>query len=71
MRNFTHGITKFIEGMGLDPAAVSQEDLLDLGVNYYERLPGQRGHYVSIEELTEKDIDPIWLAPTITLSDDL
>ena len=70
MRNFCASVVGYIDGLGLDPATVTLQDLLDIGIHYY-RVPGQRNaSFIPIEEITTEDIEPLWLATTSYGDDD-
>ena len=62
MLNFCQNVVGYIDGLGLDPADISPQDMLDIGV-CYQRLPGcrsSRTQFIPIDQITDDDVDPLW-----------
>lgn len=61
MLNFCQSVVGYFDGMGLDPADISHQDMLDIGV-CYQGMPGYRKRtgFIPLEQVTADDVDPLW-----------
>lgn len=65
MLNFCQSVVGYIEGLGLDPADISHQDMLDIGV-CYKGMPGcrKRTGFVPLDQIAAEDVDPLWFEMT-------